>query len=231
MHLRPLRNLLFTLTLPLATIGCGDAAPPVGPGTVQVAWQVLPHGCAVGGVAVVDAALYNDRGAAPVTSARAECEAAPLVLEAPAGRYTLIVDGERADGARIVAAPAQEVVIRPGVEERLDAPVEISGVPGSVRVRWRFADGRVCGAHGATHVDVRLFDPSDLEVARQTFACNTGEGSLPEIPAGAYTVWARTVVEGEGAAAQTGTGQVKAQRGAALTTEVVIGRAHEGDDD
>lgn len=198
---------------------CGEAPEPTGPGSVSVDWRVLPLGCADAGIDAVRVELSNE--AHGTISSSFDCESSQgTVGDIPAGRYFLKVVGVDVQGhSTFTAPPRADVLIRADSAEVIDDVMELSAAPGKLSAEWRFHDGKVCGAHDVTQIRVALFDSLDSFVTESTFSCDDGGGTLAEVPAGSYSIWARA--EGPDGAF-SGVTMTGVKRGGTSMTELVL---------
>ena len=205
--------------LACAGLGCGEPVEPVGPGQLELAWQILPRGCQVAGVTQVRAALEGGAGVEPLERVFACEDGAGLLEQLEPARYQVTLEGLDAGGAATFEAPSREVTVRGEQRNAPTEPFRLSARPAAVVVGWRFDDGRVCGAHGVGRVRVTLFDEGDFEVAREGFACDEGAGLLEDVPAGTYQVLAEAA---SGASDFWGPGRGHLKRGGRGSAEVIL---------
>ncbi len=173
---------------------CGDAAQPLGAGSLSLNWQVSPEGCADAGVQDVEVRLQN---AHRTYSQSYTCTDGEAIVEgiSPAN-YKLTVLGLDAGGHETFTSTPRTVTIGAEKLNQTD-PVRLTAKPADVEVAWRFGNGKVCGANGVSTVEVALYDHADYEMARQQFSCDKGSGLVEGIIAGDYIVEA--VAEGNDA--------------------------------
>ena len=219
---RYLPLLAILMTTALGMQACGPAVEPLGEGTLSLTWEVLPGGCEDEGVERIEVSFEPARGANPAHVF--DCDQQAATIDLIAGQYTLESRGLDARGRAVVEATPREVSVRDGYVTRLEAIVELTAIPGSVEVEWQFEDGRVCGAHGVSQVELTVFDDASFQVARERFSCNDGAGVIDGLPQQSYLVLGRAI--GSGGDVSTnfeGVVEVGVKRGSESQASLVLG--------
>jgi hypothetical protein len=170
--------------LALNLLACGEDVGPLETGQLELSWQISPRGC---GAAEVDTVQIHIKGPQSYREVVACAENTITLRDLIAGTYSVTIDGLDNSGIARFTAEPQRLVVRPDRQTRSDL-IRLTAKPSEVKVEWRFADGRVCGAHGAEVVDVTVFDKLDYEITSQQFSCNDGMGLIPGLMAGTYLI-------------------------------------------
>lgn len=216
----PLTLTLFAFMSPM--YACGPAVEPLGEGAVSLSWEVLPGGCEQEGVEEIEIALEPTRGASIINTFR--CRADDTSIDVLAGNYKLDVRGLDSRGRAVVGAPTREITVSDGYITEIGKIIELTALPGSVEVGWKFADGRVCGAHGVSEIEVTLFDDASFQVARDRFTCNDGAGVVLDLPQQSYTILGRAIgMDGAEMVQFEGTVEVAVKRGSESNASLVLG--------
>ena len=219
---KPLTLTLFACASPL--YACGPAVEPLGEGAVSLSWEVLPGGCEQEGVEEIEISLEPTRGA-PVTNTF-RCRADDASIDVLAGNYKLDVRGLDSRSRAVVGAPTREIAVSDGFVTELGKALELTALPGSVQIGWRFADGRVCGAHGVSEIELTVFDDASFQIARDRFTCNDGAGVVLDLPQQTYMILGRASgVDGQEVVRFEGTVEVGVKRGSETSASLVLERS------
>lgn len=171
--MRPTRVLVPALVALLAATGCANDA---GVGALGVSWILGGPGCGEGGAAVatVRVRLLEDGYDVlqpPPTAACDQGFAGLDIVDVPAGRFTLLIEGLTSEGRPEFEGRVDDVRIREDSTTLL-APVVLTLKPASLRLRWGFRDGALCGSHGVQTMQATLIDDLGNEVLIPTpFPC------------------------------------------------------------
>jgi len=171
--------------------GCEAAGgEELAPGSLEVAWRVLPLGCEDAKVDSIEVTAFPDEQGAAVSTGRFDCELGAGALDdLSPGFYDVHVLGLDASGKTVYEAPVRrDAVVRAGVAEVLDGVNALSAARAAVEVSWRFEDGRLCGAHEVERVSAIVLDVYDSFVAAREFSCSDSVGVIDGIAPGEHRV-------------------------------------------
>lgn len=197
-------------------VGCGDTVDSPPKGTLTVNWEVRPRGCSQAGVEEVQIDLEFEEGTITETYPCSQGNA--TIEELRPANYTMHLWGIDAAGDTTYEAEARTITVHGGGETVAD-PTRLTARPGELRVVWRFANGRVCGANQIETVEFALYDTDDFRVRQRTFDCSKGDARIPEVPPGEYLVELRAVSE---ESEFVGFSEVRTRRGKSAGVEVVL---------
>ena len=183
---------IFVSSALLACVACGDSAPPLEDGALQLSWQVSPRGCDESGVTHVEISVDGPDSRTEVFS----CSALQASIEGlTVGKYHVLLNGLDDEGRNIFTSPETRKTVKSDYVTTV-AHTRLTAKPAEIQVQWRFDNGRVCGANEVTEIEAVVFDKLDYEIARDTFKCDTGIGQLEGFTAGTYVIEAVTVGTG-----------------------------------
>ncbi len=167
----PVPPLTFVMLLTLVAAGCGDSR---GVGSLKVAWLLGGPGCEEAGITTIRVRLLEDGSDVLDPPTTAECGQgfAGLAIDAiPSGKYTLLVEGRTAEGRTEFEGRIEDVRIREN-EITQPPPVVLLLKTASLRLRWGFRNGLLCGSNGVLSIQATLIDDLGNEVLAPTlFPC------------------------------------------------------------
>lgn len=149
--------------LVMGLFGCGDSR---GVGRLTVSWVVGGPGCEAAGIASVRIRVVEDGEDVLPELAPQPCEegfGGLTLADVPAGRFTVLLEGLTSDGRADFEGRVEGVRIRENRETVL-APIVLSLKPASLRLRWGFKDGLLCGSHAVQTIHATLIDDLGNEV-------------------------------------------------------------------
>jgi hypothetical protein len=208
-------NSKLLLVLAAFSASCADDVSPLGQGEIALTWQISPRGCADANVTNV---VVGVRG--PETRTEIfECDRGEAMLfDLTAGTYAVSIEGIDEDGIARFTSADSRVTVHPELTTP-NSHTRLVAKPSEAVVSWRFEDGRVCGAHGLTQMNISAFDKFDYQVATVDADCNQASTALSEVFAGTYLIQV-TGVGDDGV--WTGDGTISLQRGESAKIEVVL---------
>lgn len=155
---------LFAVLFATGAGGCGDAA---GVGGLAVSWILGGPGCEDAGVSTIRLRLLEGNSDVLEPAPTADCDqgyAGLDVVDVPAGRFTMLLEGLNEDGHADFEDRVEHVRIRENDTTTL-GPVVLALRPSSLRLRWGFRDQLTCGSSGVLKVQATLIDDMGNEVA------------------------------------------------------------------
>lgn len=173
-----MRKLAYLSLGAAVAAGCGS-----DPGSIQVRWTIgANNDC--GDIETVRITLHEESGATegPFTAPCAAGTSAPFTLnDVDEGDYTIALEG--LDGAGNVIFSGESSArysVNAGQTTTTDA-IALNPAPPTIRVLWRFSDGRPCGQHGITQIEARAFlVPDQILDATETAGCDAPQILLQE---------------------------------------------------
>ncbi|MBI2895427.1 MAG: hypothetical protein HYY06_17865 [Deltaproteobacteria bacterium] len=175
-----MRRLLFLSLGAAWAAGCGS-----DPGSIDVHWTIgATNDCERAEIAQIRITLREEGGGVegPFMTACASGTSAssPFRLnDIEEGSYTIVVEGLDATGKVIYMGQSSA---RYAVEEGKNTPtdaIQLSPAPPSIRVRWSFVGGGLCGPNLVETVEAKAFF-QDTALATGSSDCNDGEILLQE---------------------------------------------------
>lgn len=201
----------------LVTAGCGEEVEPLEEGSLELGWEVSPHGCEEAGVDEIEARLEHAQRTYEERFSCADGEGRIDDIE-PA-KYDLHLVGFDSDDKKTFVSKTERVTVN--AEQIREAPaLRLTAKPVDLEVAWSFENSRVCGANGVDEVEVAVYDPAYYELARREFGCNAGSGTVHDLIAGEYIV--EIVAEGEEDQVFQGFADTRVKRGERGNVEVVL---------
>jgi hypothetical protein len=171
-----------------AIVGCVEETAD---GDMRTSWTIGLEepglsSCETAGIATVEISLASDEHDATES---ASCHAGSRTFRAiPVTSYEVTVSGLDASGCAIYGGSASGArPSRDGVPAEVEVVMQRLPAAGTVEVEWRFADGRMCGAHGVESVDLVVMS-DDVEHVHSTLPCDEGQTQLVDVPAGSLDV-------------------------------------------
>ena len=171
--MHPSRVLLPVILTMLGTVGCSDH---LGAGALGVSWILGGPGCGEGvaEIATVRIRLLEDGYDVlqpPPTAACDQGFEGLDIVDVPSGRFTLLIEGLTTEGRPEFEGRVESVRIREDRKTQL-APVVLTLKPASLRLRWGFRNGMLCGSNGIQTIQATLIDDLGNEVLTPTpFPC------------------------------------------------------------
>lgn len=157
-----------TVSLLLATGLAGCVDDPIVPGSVTAKFSLFPKTCMDLRLAQIrvqvragDGTIENEN----TIPCPAGGDGEVLVDPVPPGTYTVVVDGlsDETTPRPTHAGKTEKVVVTEG-NNTVVLPVTLTVKPGSVHVRWQFADSFDCIDNEVSQVEVKLLDDDNIEI-------------------------------------------------------------------
>ncbi|MFB6371726.1 MAG: hypothetical protein ABEN55_01100 [Bradymonadaceae bacterium] len=209
----------YTMLIAVAVAGlsgCADAIDSPSNGKLTVNWEIRPRGCTQAGVEEIQVDLAFEKG---TITERYPCKkGGATIADLRPANYTVQLWGIDEAGDTTYEAESRKITVHGGNETVAD-PVRLTARPGDLRVVWRFANGRVCGANDVESIEFALYDTDDFRVRHRTFDCPAGSARITEVPPGEYLVELRADTE---ASEYVGFSEVRTRRGKSAGVEVVL---------
>ncbi len=149
--------------LSIGLAGCSDAR---GVGSLAVSWILGGPGCDAAGITTVRVRLLDDDYDVLQDAPPQACDtgfAGITLADIPAGRFTVMLEGLTDAGEAEFEGRVEGVRIRENQETKL-APIVLSLKPASLRLRWGFSNGLLCGSNGVQTIHATLIDDLGNEV-------------------------------------------------------------------